>query len=331
MNDDFSTMHRSSDPSSGCPSSAGYDLIVYGIVFADLVYSGIPHIPDPGEEVYAESFTFTGGAAYITAVAAARLGLRVGLIAPVGADPLSKVLEELLVREGVDVALLYRAEHPVYNVTVALNYGGDRGFLSYTEGIDNAGLAQHAVDVINKFPPRWMHLPAEEHTLKVALTARRFGIGISMDVGWNEGWLKNPALQDVVRFADVFTPNLKEALTITGAADPVAAAERLGECAPLIVVKTGPDGAIVKTREDPAETVPAPYVERVQDTTGAGDNFAAGLIYGLLNDMSPVAAVRIGNFCGSASTKALGGNGASPTRDQLEAWWHAEGYGALIR
>lgn len=296
-----------------------FDLIVYGITFADLVFADFPHLPSPGEEVYAQSFNFSGGAAYITAVAASRLGLRVGLVAPFGNDLMSRLLEDMLRQEGVDTRLLFRVNHPVYNITVSINHGGDRGFLSYQDGVNEHDLSQYASDIVEHTPSRWVHLGAGRQSAPVAIAAKRAGAGISMDVGWNEPWLKSPELLEVVRLADVFMPNMKEALAISGKGDAKSAANFLNNWVPCIVVKLGSEGALVKLTDQEMRQVRAPKVEHVQDTTGAGDNFAAGLIYGLLSGMDTVEAVQMGNFCGSESTKGFGGNATSPWLETLKS------------
>ncbi|NMP22269.1 carbohydrate kinase family protein [Sulfobacillus harzensis] len=305
-----------------------YDLIVYGIAFADMVYADIPHLPEPGEEVYAGSFAFAGGAAYITAVAAARLGLKVALIAPFGNDAISRLLEEMLAREGVDTGLLFRAERPVYSITVAINHGGDRAFLSYQEGMDVEGLSLHAVHALEQVNAKWVHLGAGHRTAEVARVAKRQGMSISMDVGWDEAWLKSEELKSVIALADLFMPNLKEAQAITGSMEATRAAEQLGSIIPFVVVKLGPEGALLKLRSAVPQVVEAPRVDRVRDTTGAGDNFASGMLYGLIRGMDASEAVRVGNFCGSESTKGLGGNGTSPSLEALKDWLSVQESGA---
>jgi len=71
-----------------------------------------------------------GGSAAITAVAAARLGLSVALVAAVGADPAGSFMLDQLTREGVDVsAVVIRAQTPT-GMTVALSRGRDRAILT---------------------------------------------------------------------------------------------------------------------------------------------------------------------------------------------------------
>jgi sugar/nucleoside kinase (ribokinase family) len=71
-----------------------------------------------------------GGSAAITAVAAARLGLRVALVAAVGADPAGAFMRDQLTAEGVDVRFVAVREDAPTGMTVALSRGGDRAILT---------------------------------------------------------------------------------------------------------------------------------------------------------------------------------------------------------
>jgi sugar/nucleoside kinase (ribokinase family) len=51
----------------------------------------------------------------------------------------------------------------------------------------------------------------------------------------------------------------------------------------------------------------------VVDTTGAGDSFDAGFIYGYLTERSLSQSLRLACVCGSLSTRAAGGTGAQAT------------------
>ena len=65
--------------------------------------------------------------------------------------------------------------------------------------------------------------------------------------------------------------------------------------------------------------VPAQKVETV-DTTGAGDSFNAGFVYGFLRGKSMEECLKCGNGCGALSVTALGGNTGFPTEEKLETF-----------
>jgi sugar/nucleoside kinase (ribokinase family) len=56
------------------------------------------------------------------------------------------------------------------------------------------------------------------------------------------------------------------------------------------------------------------------DTTGAGDSFNAGFVYGFISGMPMEECLKRGNGCGSLSATMLGGNTGFPFKEQLESW-----------
>ncbi len=73
----------------------------------------------------------------------------------------------------------------------------------------------------------------------------------------------------------------------------------------------GAQGATVLTAHGPEE-IPAAAVERVIDTTGAGDLFAAGFLFGLTHGMGPVESTRLGGLC---AAEVISHTGARPEAD----------------
>jgi len=90
--------------------------------------------------------------------------------------------------------------------------------------------------------------------------------------------------------------------------DAVAAVAETGV---LAVLTRGAAGCVVVTAAGPVE-VPAAPVERVVDTTGAGDLFAAGFLYGMTNGLSPEESARLGGVC---AAEVISHVGARPQAD----------------
>ena len=87
-----------------------YDLIVFGGVCCDIVMSGIRRLPEPGEEIWADSMKLTVGGSFNVAAAAARLNLRTGLPCVLGSDMLSEFIKGTAEREGIDTSLFMLTE-----------------------------------------------------------------------------------------------------------------------------------------------------------------------------------------------------------------------------
>src|SRR5215468_3819425 len=118
------------------PDAAGrdLDLVVIGDCNPDVLVLGDGDDVTPAfgqQEKLVDSISLViGGSAAITAVAAARLGLRVALVAAVGADPAGTFLLDQLTREGVDVRAVAIRDRLPTGMTVALSRGGDRAILT---------------------------------------------------------------------------------------------------------------------------------------------------------------------------------------------------------
>ena len=105
--------------------------------------------------------------------------------------------------------------------------------------------------------------------------------------------------------------NEEEAMMLFGADTFDAAVEAVADTGVLAVLTRGAGGSVVVTASGPV-TVPAAPVDRVVDTTGAGDLFAAGFLYGITNGLAPEDAARLGGVC---AAEVISHVGARPQAD----------------
>lgn len=106
-----------------------------------------------------------------------------------------------------------------------------------------------------------------------------------------------------------------EALHYTrGLSAKEAAVEFSKQCA-MAVIKLGKSGSI--GAKDGEVFLSRPYLVKAVDTTGAGDSFNAGFVYGFLKDEDMEQCLRIANACGAMSVTAYGGNTAFPSNEEL--------------
>jgi sugar/nucleoside kinase (ribokinase family) len=110
---------------------------------------------------------------------------------------------------------------------------------------------------------------------------------------------------------DILLGNEEEVTMLFGAKSAQAALEAAEETGLLVVMTRGAQGAVVMTPQGPAE-VPAAAVERVVDTTGAGDLFAAGFLFGLTHGMGPEDSTRLAALC---AAEVISHTGARPEAD----------------
>jgi len=296
------------------------DLLVVGDCNPDVLVLGDDVTPQFGqqEKIVASMSLVIGGSAAITAVAAARLGLRVALVAAVGDDPAGQLARSQVAAEGVDVAAVSVRPCAPTGMTVALSEGADRAILTATGAITTLT----ATDVPDALLARSRHLHVSsyfllERSLGPGLAAlfagaRAAGVTTSLDTNWDPaGQWGDDRLRAALAQTDLLLPNEAEALRLSGQATLAAAVPVLTAAGSRLVVKLGARGALCVDGERQCQ-VGLPVVRRPIDTTGAGDCFNAGLIAGLLRGLDLARATALGCAVGAASTQAAGGTASCP-------------------
>ena len=112
-------------------------------------------------------------------------------------------------------------------------------------------------------------------------------------------------LEAVLEAVDLVFANEQEACGLTDQADAATAAQMLSRRCGTVAVTRGPLGSIVATRTE-VVSVPAAEVSRVVDSTGAGDSYAAGFLYGVVGDRSPSDCARLGALAAAEVVSHLG-------------------------
>ena len=295
------------------------DLVVVGDCNPDVLVLGDDVTPAFGqqEKLVDGIWMVVGGSAAITAVAAARLGLSVALVAAVGADPAGDFMLGQLAREGVGIAAVAVHDTAPTGMTVALSRGADRAILTAPGAV--ASLTAQDVPAALLARARHVHVSSYfllERSLgpglaAVLAAARAAGATTSLDTNWDPaGKWGDDHLHAALAQTDVLLPNETEALRIAGAPALPAAAGALTAAGRRLVVKLGERGALCA--DGPAwHRAELPPVTPV-DATGAGDCFNAGLIGGLLRGLALPDAAALGCAVGALSTQAAGGTASSP-------------------
>ena len=301
-------------------ADAELDLVVIGDCNPDVLVTGDDVTPAFGQqEKLVDGIGLgIGGAAAITAVAAARLGLRSALVAAIGDDPAGDFMLGQLAVAGVDTAAVVVRPGQPTGMTVALSRGNDRAILTATGAMSTLT----APDIPGELIGRARHVHVSSYFLlerslgpglpAVLRTARRGGTTTSLDTNWDPAlrW-GGDTLGACLAETDVLLPNEAEALHLSGAAAIGPAAAALTGRGPRVVVKLGARGALCADGERWYRIeLPARLDHPVVDTTGAGDCFNAGLIAGLRRGLDLPEAAALGCAAGTASTAAVGGSGA---------------------
>jgi sugar/nucleoside kinase (ribokinase family) len=296
-----------------------FDLLVIGDCNPDVLVLGDDLTPAFGqqEKLVASMSLVVGGSATITAVAAARLGLRVALVAAIGADAAGQFMLAELAKAGVNTAAMAVRQELPTGMTVALSRGDDRAILTATGTIDSLTTADVPAALLAR--ARHVHVSSYfllERTLGPGLAAllaaaREAGASTSLDTNWDPaGTWGADVFPDVLAQTELLLPNEAEARRIARTATLAEAIASLTKAGGAIAVKLGARGAMYSDGRHQYLGTP-PQLAPV-DTTGAGDCFNAGLLAGLLHGYEPSAALALGCATGTASTQGIGGTSRSP-------------------
>jgi sugar/nucleoside kinase (ribokinase family) len=207
------------------PGPSPLDLLVIGDCNPDVMVVGGDVTPAFGqEEKLVEQISLEiGGSASITAVAAARLGLRVALVAAVGDDPAGRFMLGQLAAEGVDTSHLAVRDDAATGMTVALSAGGDRAILTATGAM--ATLSEW--DVPLELLASACHVHVSSYFLvadslgpglaRMLRTAQATGASTSLDTNWDpeQRW-GDERLAAALAHVNLLLPNEAEALHLAG-------------------------------------------------------------------------------------------------------------------
>jgi len=295
---------------------ADFDLLVIGEINPDLILCGSDIVPAFGQaEKLVEKVRLTiGSSSVIMACGAVSLGLNVAFIGVVGDDEMGCFMLDAMREKGIDTSACIVDTSVSTGLSVILSQLGDRAILTYLGTIPL--LKREHIDLSILSRVRHVHVGGyfllEE--LRPALPgifieARKRGLTTSLDTNWDptETW----DVAAILPYCDVLLPNQEEVLRITKQGDLQAGLSILADKVSTVAVKLGQDGGVVRQ----GETVffaPALSVN-VVDTTGAGDSFDAGFLYGFLQNWSLAQSICLATACGSLSTRGIGGTIAQPT------------------
>ncbi|RZL97383.1 MAG: sugar kinase [Variovorax sp.] len=293
----------------------------------------------PGPIEHAESFhKRTAGAETNVAIGLSRLGLKVGWASRLGTDSMGRYLIDAMRSEGLDCAHVVRdpAQRTGFLFKGRVDDGSDPPIEYHRKGSAASLMTPTDVDVDWLRSARHLHATGvfaalSATSLRTAAAAmdtmRAAGRTISFDPNlrptlWPSTEAMRAAINDLAARADWVLPGIEEGLILTGESTPEGIARFYRERgAKLVIVKLGAEGAYHDG--DPSGgtgtgRVSGFPVERVVDTVGAGDGFAAGVVSALLEGRGVVDAVRRGSWIGARAVQVLGDTEGLPTRAQLE-------------
>ncbi len=301
------------------------NVIVVGAINVDFVVV-TEHLPGPGETVVGGGLqTFGGGKGANAAVAAARAGAAVRLIAAVGDDDTGRAALAELVEDGVDVTdVAVLASEPTGVALIVVDAHGENQ-IAVGAGANGALDADHVRKRIRAA------LPAAGCVLvNTEIPAAAIAAAVEEAAAASVTCILNPApvlqvVADLLNRGPNITPNeteLGDLVSLLGQHEGTSAEEGAALIASKthrsVVVTQGTDGVLVVTADLVARRVRAPAVE-ARDTTGAGDTFNGVLAARLAAGDELATAVPVAVAAASLSVTRVGARGGMPTAEAIEA------------
>ncbi|MCE9613785.1 MAG: ribokinase [Lentisphaerae bacterium] len=298
-------------------------IVVVGSINTDMVVQ-VERMPAIGETVTAGRFAMpAGGKGANQAVAAARLGADVTLVARVGGDPFGANAIQNFENERIRTSFIRRDDSTHTGVAVIMVDARGQNVIAVAPGANAAVTCadvDRAADHIRRAHAVLLQLeiPMDVvvHTARLAAEAR---VPVIFDPA-----PAAPLPADLLKYVDYITPNETEAGRLTGVAvsdratAETAAQRLLAAGARRVIVTLGAQGALVVER---GRTTLVPSVAvTVQDTTAAGDAFNGGLAVALAAGLTLEAAVRRACVVGALAATRMGAQPSLPTAAEVETF-----------
>ena len=275
------------------------------------------------------------GAEFNVATGSARLGHNTAYLTKLGDDPFGKLISRTLNENGIDNSLvIYTKERRTGFMLKSKVSKGDPEIFYFRAGSAASTLSEEDVEKIDFTKFSNIHLtgilPALSDSTRAAVKlmlkkAREAGLFVSFDPNlrpqlWPSQEVMVSYINDLASKADLVLPGDGEGKILCGTTDAHEINKfYLGLGAKTVVTKCGPKGALIS--DGKTETmVPGFIIDKVVDTVGAGDGFAAGTLTGLMEGLSIDKAVERGCAIGAIQCTFVGDNEGLPTPEQLKAF-----------
>jgi len=248
-----------------------------------------------------------GGSAANTINGLARLGVDCGYVGKIGDDLFGKLFKDNLEKNKIQ-ALLFRGSLDTGRAYTFITKDGERTFGTFLGSAVQLNAGDFLEDLFKSFD--YLHVEGYlvfNHELieRVLSIAKSAGVKISMDMAsYNVVEANLEFLKGVInKYVDIVFANEEEAKALTGE-EPAKALDTISQWTEIAVVKVGEKGSLIKSG-DRTWRVNSVLADCI-DTTGAGDLYAAGFLFGLVKGYSLDVCGKIGSILGGNVIEVIG-------------------------
>ncbi len=304
-----------------------YEVILVGSAQMDLLVYPFDRKDTDAVTYQVDEMTWSiGGDAINEATIISRLGHRVKLVSCFGDDMMGRMIIDHCDKNGIDTDFLKLDKDKVTGVSIGLvEKSGERVFINNKSGSvwtfepSDIDLNEIRDAKIMCFASIFSNPMLDgKFALDLFKCAKEEGMLVCADIvsPKNEETLDD--IRDILPYIDYFFPNYIEGKKMTGRSDIYEIADGLLNLGiKNVILKIGADGCLVKNKNG-SFIVPAYKDADCVDTTGAGDNFAAGFISGLLEGKDLKECAELANATASLAIETMGATGGVKGRDQVD-------------
>jgi sugar/nucleoside kinase (ribokinase family) len=289
--------------------------LVVGDLNVDIVLNELKDYPELGKEIIAGNhFLDIGGSGGIFSAVLSGLDVNTYIISKIGSDFLGKFLIDKLKSYGVNINKLIIEDNKKTGITINLSYRSDKYQISSLNLVGSLTLDEIIFENIKNighihFTSYYMMSNLKNDYVKLIDDIKKNypDITFSLDTNDDPEGRWGDKIYKILNSIDIFLANKKEALKIAKESDIRDALSKLSREVNTVVIKLGSEGYIARDGESyySGDSLSINF----KDSTGAGDNFDAGLIYGYINSLGIEKSLRIANVVGAKSVEYPGGVG----------------------
>ncbi|WP_291529262.1 adenosine kinase [Bacteroides sp. UBA939] len=258
-----------------------------------------------------------GGSVGNTIRGMACLGAKTGFIGKIGNDAYGEFYRQSLLERGTEANLLISADLSSGVASTFISPDGERTFGTYLGAAATLKAEDFSLDIFKGYTYLFVEgylVQDHDMILRAIELAKEAGLQVCLDLA-----SYNIVEQDhdffsllINKYVDIVFANEEEAKAFTGK-EPEEALEVIAGMCSIAIVKIGSKGSLIRkgTEEVHVSAIP---VDKVIDTTGAGDYFAAGFLYGLTCGYSFEKCGKIGSVLSGNIIRVIGA-------EMPAAWW----------
>jgi sugar/nucleoside kinase (ribokinase family) len=267
---------------------------------------------------YWQKSVTTGGSAANTIHTLASLGASCGYVGKICHDELGEAFEREFHEKGINTYLLY-SHSPTGRVMAMVSPDSERTMATFLGAAAELQPGDFSAEMMEPYCYLYVEgYLVQDHSLieTILKTGHEAGLTVAIDLSsFNIVEQNRDFLESLIsNYVDIVFANEEEALAFTGL-QPEEAVTWIAQWCDTAIVKTGKKGSLVKQGEETVQI--SPVNANALDTTGAGDSYSAGFLYGLTKGLSIRQCGDIASLVSSKAVEILGAKIPEPAWPEL--------------